>query len=163
MTNPFDPWGRKHRTPEEAFEARTMPEPNTGCLLWLGGTRRGYGQIWVRGRDIGAHRYAWERYYKEVPKGYHVDHKCHTKLCVNIDHLRLATRSENASNRRGATRANSKSGIRNVYLNKKGLWYVKITKEGKRNYLGQFPSKEEAAEVAERGRRELFGEYAGGT
>src|SRR5699024_4027085 len=38
----------KYASPEESFEARTMPVTETGCLLWTGGTSAGgYGYISV--------------------------------------------------------------------------------------------------------------------
>ena len=36
---------------EDRLAALTIPEPNSGCLLWLGGvTGRGYGLIWFEGK-----------------------------------------------------------------------------------------------------------------
>ena len=43
-----------------------------------------------------AHRIAWFDAYGPIPDGLTVDHMCHNQRCVNIDHLRLLTPSENA-------------------------------------------------------------------
>ena len=43
-----------------------------------------------------AHRIAWFDANGPVPDGLTVDHMCHNRRCVNIDHLRLLTLSENA-------------------------------------------------------------------
>src|SRR5699024_9461072 len=101
-----------YTSPEESFEARTMPVTETGCLLWTGGTSAGgYGLMRVGGSTIWAHRYAWEREYGPIPEGLHIDHKCHTRACCNVDHLRLATNAENSRNRSGAY-VNNTSGYR---------------------------------------------------
>src|SRR5699024_862664 len=72
----------KYASPEESFEARTMPVTETGCLLWTGAScADGYGYISVDGSVIRTHRYAWEREYGPVPEGMHIDHKCYTRAC----------------------------------------------------------------------------------
>jgi hypothetical protein len=43
-----------------------------------------------------AHRAAWVHRFGQIPDGMVVDHTCHTRRCVNPDHLRLLTRGENA-------------------------------------------------------------------
>lgn len=73
----------------EAFNwifERAMPEPNTGCYLWTEGTTPG---------GYGRHRVAYEKVYGPVPKGLDLDHICRVKCCVNPDHLRIVTRSQN--------------------------------------------------------------------
>jgi len=72
----------------------------------------GYGKyIFVNGKSQRAHRGAWIKAYGDIPKGFVVDHICHNeavergeckggftckhRACVNLDHLRLASHSEN--------------------------------------------------------------------
>lgn len=152
--------GRTHyATPEERFEART--ERHGDCLIWTGGTdQNGYGAIRLRGGMEGAHRYAWERVHGPIPEGMTVDHTNHcNKACVEISHLRLATSAQNNTNLAGP-RSHSTSGVRNVHRYR-GKWAVVLTKRRKAHWFGTFETVEDAAPVAERARRELFGEYAG--
>lgn len=83
----------------ERFAEQTLPEPNTGCLLWTGAVSGfGYGVIGSGGRGgqtIKAHRLAWEMAHGAVPDGLCVLHKCDTPACVNASHLFLGTRQAN--------------------------------------------------------------------
>ena len=80
---------------KERFDAKYLPEPNTGCWLWDGAYVRGYGQIWVNGRTVLAHRWSYEHYVGEIPEGLYVLHKCDVSCCVNPDHLEVGTPMEN--------------------------------------------------------------------
>lgn len=149
----------RYSDPEESFKART--EWQGDCLIWTGTiTKSGYGHISFDGKHFRAHRYAWERVNGPIPDGKHIDHICHNKACVNVAHLRLATVRQNLSNRSGATKGNIRSGIRNIKKHGNG-WQVRVGKNGKQYHFGTYQDIEEAAEVAEQARKELFGEYAG--
>lgn len=149
------------RDPEEAFRART--ERRGECLIWTGYTNpQGYGEIRVRGRLLPAHRYAWERVNGPVPGGMVVDHKDHCDpACVEVKHLRPATIQQNVQNRRGAQRNNGTTGARNVYPHGPN-YRVRVKKDGKMLNFGSYPTVEEAKAVAERTRKELFGDFSGG-
>lgn len=148
-----------YETPDLALKARTTEIGD--CLIWTGSTVgvAGHGYLRVGDGRMLAHRFAWEQENGPIPEGCHLDHMCHQPKCVKVSHLRLATPSQNGANRKGAS-ANSKSGVRNVYKHKDG-WVVWVTKNRTRNYFGLYQYIQEAAEVAEQARRELFGEYAG--
>lgn len=79
----------------------TIPEPNSGCLLWLGSVDRGgYGKVWVkdgpgRGTYRKVHRVAWEAANGPIPAGLQIDHKCRVRSCVNTAHLEAVTHAEN--------------------------------------------------------------------
>lgn len=48
-----------------------------------------------------AHRAAWTAVHGPIPAGMTVDHKCKTKRCVNVRHLRLLSNFENARRTNG--------------------------------------------------------------
>jgi hypothetical protein len=89
----------------EILERLSRPT-ESGCWAWLGKTGTG-GYAYINYR-IGPQRrltrkaatVAWElANARERPEGLEIDHICRTRWCVNPDHLRLATRSENSLNR----------------------------------------------------------------
>jgi|SRR5690625_5253612 len=148
-----------YKSPSEAFTART--EWHGDCLVWTGTVvSKRYGSLKVEGKMVLSHRYAWETVNGPIPPGMFIDHICHNTLCCNIDHLRLATHAENLANRSGADSQNKSSSIRNVHRNNKG-WRVRVVKHGHEYNFGTYPTIEEAAEVAEQARKELFGDFAG--
>lgn len=148
-----------HRTPEESFAART--EWQGDCIVWTGHRYGiGYGSIWVDSKNVPAHRYAWEREKGPIPEDMFIDHTCHNPPCVNVEHLRIATPSQNNSYLSGPDKSNGKSGLRNVYwVHEK--WRVSAIKDGKTYVFGYFEDLDEAAAVAEQARSELYGEFAG--
>lgn len=156
--NPL-PTRRAYTDPAEAFAART--EPSGECLVWTGSKNaRGYGKLWVTTDDgravVYAHRYAWEQVKGPIPEGLHIDHVCHNKSCVNVEHLRLATNKQNHENLRGA-RSDSRSGVRGaIWSEQKGKWAALVYHHGTRHHMGFFDTAEEAGVLAEAKRRELF-------
>jgi hypothetical protein len=82
---------------QERFDEKWIPEPYSGCWLWIGCTnRKGYGAMVGKRREwLMAHRLAWELRFGSIPSGKHVCHKCDTPGCVNPDHLFIGTCSDN--------------------------------------------------------------------
>lgn len=98
---------RAYHEPEpvaEIMERLSMPIPECGCYGWLGkiGTG-GYAYLAYRDGDKRLHRkaatVALELAGRPRPEGLEVDHLCRSRWCVNPDHMRYATRSENSLNR----------------------------------------------------------------
>jgi len=81
---------------QEYLEAKSIPDPNSGCWLWLGSVNEhNYGRVIYKGKRIYAHRHSWEAFNGEIPEGLKVLHKCDNPLCINPDHLFLGTQSDN--------------------------------------------------------------------
>lgn len=84
------------RSLDERFDEKWMPEPMSGCWLWLGSKNgAGYGTIERDGRTFMAHRYSYERAVGPIPEGLVLDHLCRTPSCVNPEHLEAVTHGEN--------------------------------------------------------------------
>ena len=90
----------------ERFWSKCMPEPNSGCWLWLAASTRGYGAYAYSGSDDvrPAHRVTYETLVGAIPDGLVIDHLCRQPCCVNPSHMEPVTIGENV--RRGDTRSN---------------------------------------------------------
>lgn len=75
----------------ERFYNKFIPEPNSGCWLWIGCIiSTGYGNIALGKRQDGhvlAHRLSYELHKGPIPNGLVIDHLCRTHSCVNPAHL----------------------------------------------------------------------------
>ena len=80
----------------DRFWAKVQAEPNSGCWLWEASvTNDGYGNFYVPGKPMTAHRFSYEVHRGLVPPGLEIDHLCRIRNCVNPDHLEAITHLEN--------------------------------------------------------------------
>lgn len=102
------------RFDDELFN-RQIGVSSTGCWLWAGHTNSGGYGVYTPpgGKQVRAHRYAYELRHGEIPEGMTIDHVCHGpdcmqgylclhRRCVNPDHLAVVTLSENSACHRRA-------------------------------------------------------------
>lgn len=128
----------KGRRPEDVidFDDGWMPEPNTGCWLWIGTfDNKDYGMY----HGERAHRVSYRRHYGQLERSAHVLHKCNTPSCVNPAHLELGRAEQNlrycvASDRCGTAKLTVAEVIeirsefkrRNIPFFQRGAFYAEM-------------------------------------
>ena len=90
---------RREENLETRFNRHFIPEPNSGCWLWLGATIKSdaaeygvMGRSATKRRQLGgsndlAHRVSYVLHKGEISAGCQIDHTCENTLCVNPEHL----------------------------------------------------------------------------
>lgn len=113
------------------IEDRYVIEDGTGCWVWIAantGFHRltPYGVIHREGHRK-AHRYMYAKHKGDIPEGMYVLHNCDNTLCVNPDHLRVGTQTENMEDRKKAARENSLKGSDNpaAKLNEEKVYQIR--------------------------------------
>lgn len=103
------------------------------------------------------HRVIWTLHYGPIPEGFEIDHRNTITSDNRLQNLRISTSSENNCNSK--TKTKSKHGYKGIGKNGRGYW-ASIMKNGKKHYLGTFPSPEEAHLAYAQAAALLHGEFA---
>jgi HNH endonuclease/AP2 domain len=127
---------------------------NEACL----GGVAGYVRICILGRTYRAHQLAW-LYVKGRWGRPLIDHRDGDSTNNRWSNLRRATLSQNSANSRRPR--NNTSGYKGVMLcRESGRWLARISKDGRKIYLGMFATPEAAHDAYVAAARKLFGEFA---
>lgn len=147
-------------TPRERFAALVGPPNESGCHPWLGSIQpAGYGVFYLRGKRQLAHRVALEFATGSPVTAETVDHICRVKACVNPEHLRVASMTQQLAYQE--PRKSKASRFKGVYRNSGcRSWTAAVKKQGEKIRLGTFATEEEAAMAYDRAAIEHFGEFA---
>ncbi len=69
---------------------------DSNCWEWKGVINSGYGQLSVKGKRILAHRFSLQTFLKRsITSTLEVRHLCNNPICINPEHLKEGTHSEN--------------------------------------------------------------------
>lgn len=119
---------------------------------------REYWIIEFEGVKYTAHRLAWLYIHGRWPDD-QIDHANGIRHDNRISNLRECSFAENGYNK--PIHPCNTSGIKNVSFRKDTrMWRVSMKRQGKRHYLGDFNTKELAADFASLARIHLHGEFA---
>ena len=113
---------------------------------------------WNKMKKVNDH-FIMHREILHAPDGIEVDHINGNRLDNRKENLRLSTKVENGRNR--GLNSNNSSGYKGVsYKKSRHNWQARINVKGKRIWLGQGNSPEEAARIYDIGALKYFGEFA---
>jgi hypothetical protein len=115
-----------------------------------------YWALTLNNRACLAHRIAWLLTYGDDPRPHEIDHIDGNPLNNRIGNLRLATRQQQAFNRRART--HSITGSRGVTECRNG-YEARITISGKVHRLGVFPTISEASQAYRQAAKHSHGDY----
>jgi hypothetical protein len=104
-----------NRLLQEKLLARCIPEPNSGCWIWLGGTKgkpgNAYGSLYWDKKYHSAHRLSFATFRGEIPIKMNVCHHCDNTFCINPDHIFLGTQKDNIKDMHSKRRSVSKGEL----------------------------------------------------
>ena len=98
----------------EKLLSNYIPEPNSGCWLWTGGTNSyGYGRVCHHSKVMVASRAAYAVFRGAIPDGGSILHRCDTPSCINPDHLFVGTQADNMRDMAAKKRQRPRRGRQN--------------------------------------------------
>jgi hypothetical protein len=152
------PVGRKPEPVGPRFWSNIEKRPD-GCWEWVGCKQAtGYGIIRVNGKPTRAHRLSYSMHIRQLNPQEIIDHSCRNRACVNPEHLRVCTPSQNRANC-GVSSRNT-SGLKGVTRSRGNKWRSSICVEGNTIHLGIYNTKEEAYLAYCYKSKSLYGEFS---
>lgn len=142
---------------DERFWAKVSK--TDGCWEWHAAMTKGYGSFGVGGgRQMLAHRYAYELLVGPIPEGLVLDHLCSNRRCVNPAHLEVVTLGENTRRAlllKGQCTKGHKLTAENTYTPPNGNPQCRICRRDGFNRWAAGPGRDriEAREVKRRAER----------
>ena len=119
----------------------------------------GYRRIEINSKAYGAHRLIWIMHNGDIETGLQIDHINQIKTDNRIENLRLATHSQNQSNR--PKQKDNKSGFKGVsWKRQHKKWVAQINHNNKKIHIGYFDTPELAHAAYIAATIKLQGEYA---
>lgn len=93
--------------------------------------RVGYGDFWLNGDMVLAHRAAYELLVGPIPDGMRVLHRCDNPPCVNPEHLWVGTDADNVADmvRKGRNRSVRGEAAPRAKLNDAAVRAIRATPE----------------------------------
>jgi hypothetical protein len=87
-----------HKPISERLADLSMPEPNTGCWIWIGHVDRcGYGKVGSVDGESLAHRASFKTFVGPIRDGFELHHRCRERSCINPDHLQQVRHADNVA------------------------------------------------------------------
>lgn len=120
------------------WQENYIPEPNSGCWLWLGACNAGgYGMVYPAGKEGGQHRIhrlMYEMHYGPIPDGLGALHRCDNPVCCNPEHIFLGTNLDNGRDRSSKGRNHDQGGEKgpNSKLTAREVEYIRASDEKQR-------------------------------
>ena len=100
-----------------------LEEQKNGCIKCLShrSDKDGYVRIKSNGKQDRLFRVLYEKKYGNIPKGMVLRHLCNNSWCVNVNHLKVGTKKENAQDMIDCGRTNRRTSKRNIFIRFKNI------------------------------------------